>query len=262
VCTTATGCKKGTESAVAGGMYFPTGIAWDSDGDLVFADIRIYRIDEFTAAGTFVRAFGEGVIDGGSSFQICTTATGCRAGLSSSNPGSLPFPYGVAIDCKGAIYASTLGSGTGFLQIKRFGEPSTETPPCPLPPQTPGSPSSSSSSSADVLGPPPSTQKPKTGKPKLTIELNKGSGTASLEAIVPTAGTLQLHGKGIRKAKKSTKRPGLLELVIAPTKKVKAKLEDTGKATVKVIVGFVPDQGDSSTQAKSVTLKMARLFWG
>ena len=70
-----------------------SGLAVDeSTHDVYVADTGNRRVDEFASAGAFVRAWGWGVEDGASEFQICTGATGCRAGLSGTSPGEFEAP--------------------------------------------------------------------------------------------------------------------------------------------------------------------------
>jgi len=66
--------------------------------DVYIADTGNHRVDEFDANGTFVRAFGWGVEDGEEKLEVCTSASGCRAGLSGSRPGELEAPVFVAVD--------------------------------------------------------------------------------------------------------------------------------------------------------------------
>jgi hypothetical protein len=140
--------------------------------------------------------------------------------------------------------------------VERFGEPATPNPPCSEPDPTPTAPKSASK-------PPPPAEflssdnsRPRTAKPSIKVELNKGSGTATLVVIVSDPGTLLLKGKGVQKVKRHAKRPGLIELTVAAKGAMREKLEETGKATVKFSLTFKADNGASSTQTKPVTLKM------
>lgn len=81
------------------------GIAADPAGGHVFvSDFVNNRIDEFTAWGEFVKAWGWGVRDGSPEPQTCTAATTCRAGLVGFGPGQLKFPNGIAIGRDGDIF--------------------------------------------------------------------------------------------------------------------------------------------------------------
>ncbi|MEX2108538.1 MAG: NHL repeat-containing protein [Solirubrobacterales bacterium] len=252
LCTATTGCIKGTEGAAAGELGRPNGIAVDGDGNLVIADLTQHRVGEFAFDGTFIRAYGEGVVNGEPTFQVCSTATGCQAGNPSENPGSLRLAYAIEVDCRGAIYASTVPGLSKTPQIHRFGEPATGSPPC-LPPTSPESTSSPTTSLSSSL----SLSESRTAKPRFRIELNKWDGTATLAVTVSDPGMLLLRGKGIRKVKRQAKRIGLVELLLESTGKVKRKLKKTGKAKVKMSLTFTPDQGEPSTQDKPVALKMA-----
>jgi DNA-binding beta-propeller fold protein YncE len=252
LCTATTGCRQGIEGGAAGELGRPNGLAVDGDGNLVVADLTNHRIGEFAFDGTFIRAYGEGVLDGGPTFQVCSTGTGCQAGNPSENPGSLRLAYAIAVDCRGAIYASVVPADPKVPQIKRFGEPETGSPPC-VAPSSPGSTLATS-----LLGP-LAPSEPRTAKPKFKIELNKWDGTATLIVVVSDPGMLLLQGKGIRKVKRAAKRSGEIELLLEGTDKVKRKLKKAGKAKVKMSLTFTPGQGEPSTQAVPVTLKLRPL---
>jgi DNA-binding beta-propeller fold protein YncE len=265
VCTTATGCKKGTESAAAGGLASPTALAVADSGSLYVADSKNNRINEFHFDGTFVRAFGGGVASGAAAFEVCTVASGCRMGRAESGSGYVAGPRGTAVDCRGAVYAVEWVPGPASEdrdknetpRVERFGEAATGSPPCEKPaPSTPAASSSSALLSAGSGSIAAGPQRPTTAKPAIKVELNSGSGTASLTVIVSDPGTLQLGGKGIRKVKRRAKRPGLVELLVTPQKGVRRKLEETGKAAVKVTLTFKAENGASSTQTKTIGLKM------
>ena len=248
-CTTATGCRRGVESAAAGGVAYPSGIAFDAAGSIVVADGSSYRVNEFAADGRFIRGFGDGVMNGEPTLQLCSMGSGCRTGNESSRPSSLINSFGLALDCQGAIYATTFMYFSAVPQIIRFGEPGTARPPC-LP--------SASGGSADALleASAPGKRRPTTAKPTIKIELNKGSGTATLEVIVSDPGTLTLTGKGIRKVKRQAKRAGLVEITVSTKGALREKLEATGKAAAKITLAFKADNGATNTQTKKFGLKM------
>ena len=269
VCTTATGCKKGVESAVAGGLASPTALAVADSGSLYVADSKNNRINEFHFDGAFARAFGGGVASGAATFEVCTAASGCQIGRAEAGSGYVAGPRGTAVDCRGAVYAVEWvpGSGGGDRdkvetpRVERFGEAATGSPPCEKPaPTTPAGVGSSSGLLSAGPGLALAPQRPTTAKPSIKVELNNGSGTASLTVIVSDPGTLQLRGKGIRKVKRRAKRPGLIELLVAPQGALKSKLAEAGKATVKITLAFKADNGASSTQTKTIGLKLVSLF--
>lgn len=250
VCTVTTGCRAGTEGSSAGAVTGAVGMAFDPQGHVLATDNSNYRVSEYGSDGSFIRAFGEGVTNGEAAFQICTTATGCRPGLQSTNPGSLVRAFAITTDCRGEIYATSWSQGAAALQVKRFGEPGTPDPPCAAPPSADGSAEGASLSDAFDKG------RPRTAKPSIKIELNKGAGTAALIVIVSDPGTLTLQGKGVRKVTRHAKRPGLIELLLAPKGALRRKLEETGKAAVKFTLAFKADNGATNTQAKAIGLKM------
>jgi hypothetical protein len=86
--------------AGAGQCSNPGGVAVDrAEGLLFVADTANNRIDVFDAdTGSFVRAFGYGVDTGAAVPEVCTTASGCQAGIAGEGPGQLSSPSGIAVD--------------------------------------------------------------------------------------------------------------------------------------------------------------------
>ncbi len=92
-------------TAKAGQTQIPRGVATDPNtGHVYVADVINSRIDEFTAWGVFVKAFGWGVLDGSAEPQTCTEATGCQAGIEGSGAGQFLSPQGLAVDSAGSVY--------------------------------------------------------------------------------------------------------------------------------------------------------------
>jgi hypothetical protein len=82
------------------------------------ADTNSQRLDEFSAAGGFVRAWGFGV-DGGVGFETCTLV--CRAGTSGSGPGQFTTPVFVAVDNSGdASRGDVYVADTGDNLVQKF----------------------------------------------------------------------------------------------------------------------------------------------
>ena len=101
-CTTT--CQRGIQGGGAGQLALPEGIAIDSSGDVYVADFANVRVDEFSAAGAFIEAYGWGVLDGASRFETCTTT--CQRGIQGGGAGQLDEPSGVAIDPSGDVYVA------------------------------------------------------------------------------------------------------------------------------------------------------------
>ena len=97
-------CQAGIPGGGAGQLNGPQGVATDSSGDVYVADESNERIDEFSAAGAFVKAYGWGVSDGASQFETCTST--CRAGIEGDRAGQLNIPLGVATDSSGNVYVA------------------------------------------------------------------------------------------------------------------------------------------------------------
>jgi hypothetical protein len=71
-------CLYGLAGGGAGQFNSPFGVAVGPTGDVYVADTYNNRIDEFSAAGAFIKAYGWGVRDGASQFETCTSS--CMAG--------------------------------------------------------------------------------------------------------------------------------------------------------------------------------------
>jgi tripartite motif-containing protein 71 len=100
----------GSDGAGAGQLHFPDGVAIDGAGNLYVADTGNNRISEFRADGTFIRAFGANVDGNGGTFEVCTTASTCQAGVPGSDAGQLNTPTGIALDGAGNLYVSDLNN--------------------------------------------------------------------------------------------------------------------------------------------------------
>lgn len=95
-------CKAGIAGSGAGQLTNPQGIAYDlANEDLYVSDTASNRIEVFTTAGAFVRAFGWGVSNGKEELQTCTNA--CKAGLAGSGKGQLSSPKGLAVASGGDL---------------------------------------------------------------------------------------------------------------------------------------------------------------
>jgi DNA-binding beta-propeller fold protein YncE len=107
VCTRVTGCRPGEPGGWAGQLGFPGGIAVDNSGNVFVTDPANDRVSEFTTEGVFVLAFGYDVVPGGGKgFEICTEATGCKAGIAGAHAGQLSGPSYVASDGAGSIFVT------------------------------------------------------------------------------------------------------------------------------------------------------------
>jgi NHL repeat len=113
-------CQQGIGDGGAGGLDLPTGVATDSSGDVYVAEGD--RVDEFSAAGAFIEAYGWGVADGASQFETCTST--CQGGGFGGGAGELDVAWGVAVDGSGDVYVAD-GAQERIDEFSAAGAPST-----------------------------------------------------------------------------------------------------------------------------------------
>jgi hypothetical protein len=98
----------GVSGSGAGQFDNPRGVAVNPvDGHIFVGGGNNHRIDEFTAQGEFVKAWGWGVADG-TSAQLQTCSTTCFKGLSGSGAGQFNFARSVAVDESEHVYVFEL----------------------------------------------------------------------------------------------------------------------------------------------------------
>jgi hypothetical protein len=101
------GLSFGSKGTAAGKLEAPAGVAVNDTTigtnaeDVYVADRGNNRIDEFDSDGTFIRAWGWGVLNGKAELQQCTTA--CQAGIAGEGAGQLDSPEGIAVDNSGDV---------------------------------------------------------------------------------------------------------------------------------------------------------------
>jgi sugar lactone lactonase YvrE len=117
ICAVAADCQQGSQGSLGGELSHPEGIAVDSAGNVYVADTDNNRIQEYTAAGAFIRAFGLDVDSTQSgAFEICTVAGNCKAGgASPGGAGTIFLPAAIAVDSDGAIYIAS-----GLRRVDKF----------------------------------------------------------------------------------------------------------------------------------------------
>jgi hypothetical protein len=103
----------------------PAGIA----GNVYVADSVNHRVDEFTAWGQFVRAWGWDVVqsgpgNSGTGFEICLASEGdvCKAGSTGAGAGQfgeIDSPQGLAVDSAGNIYTLDRGEPSN-QRVQKF----------------------------------------------------------------------------------------------------------------------------------------------
>ncbi len=112
----------GTPDSGAGEVNNPRGIAASpTTGHIYVSDLKNARIDEFTAWGSFVKAWGWDVAPDGApgdtasdQLEVCTTI--CKAGTPGSGAGQVNQPIGIALDAAGNVYVYELAN----LRVQKF----------------------------------------------------------------------------------------------------------------------------------------------
>ena len=87
----------------------------DATGDVYVADTGNRRVDEFSAGGGFVRAWGWGVADGAAKLETCEVV--CRAGVAGAGVGQFDRPVFVAVDNSGGPSEGDVYVGAGIGSV-------------------------------------------------------------------------------------------------------------------------------------------------
>jgi DNA-binding beta-propeller fold protein YncE len=239
VCTSASGCKAGSNGAVFGRpgsgarkngpgvLNRPAGLAVGGDGNLHVAEIENNRVSVFSPAPAFLEAFGKDVVpdNAATGFEECRAS--CKEGVSGAGPGELSFPGLLARDCRGALYVADSDNG----RVQRFGDPGTGPPPC---------------------GEPAALSKP---FGIMRVRRNARQGTATLVVSVPWSAGLRLHGPGIRTVTKQVEFAGRTRVSLRPNRATRRRLARLGQARVRARVTYTPWGGDRRTKTRAITLR-------
>jgi DNA-binding beta-propeller fold protein YncE len=118
----------GSSGTGAGQFSNPIAMAVDAGGNLWIVDYGNNRLEKFSSSGTFLDAFGFGVVNGEEKYQICTSA--CHAGNAGSGSGQFKEPRGITINqSTGNIYVTDSGNGrieelsSSGSFVRAFGSP-------------------------------------------------------------------------------------------------------------------------------------------
>jgi NHL repeat-containing protein len=125
VCTTAADCKQGIPFGPAGGsLNGPIGIGTGRAGEVYVGEVGASRVEKFLADGTFVAAWGEGVVSGNpGTYEICTTAADCKQAQHTGIGGGYGNPLTIATDSQGNVYVAgddrvtKLGADGHFIAV-------------------------------------------------------------------------------------------------------------------------------------------------
>ena len=113
----------GSAGSAGGEFASPQGVAVDqASGDVYVVDAGNWRVEKFTASGSFVLAFGAGV-DVTTGGDVCTAASGdtCGPGTSGSGAGEFQAPAFVAVDDSGGASAGDVYvADTGDDVVSKF----------------------------------------------------------------------------------------------------------------------------------------------
>ncbi len=100
-----------------------SGVAVNSSThDVYVADTGNHRVDEFSASGAFIRAWGWGVADG-TTEALQTCASGCHVGIAGAGAGQLNEPSSIAVDnsggpSEGDVYIADRSEGGATFVLK------------------------------------------------------------------------------------------------------------------------------------------------
>jgi hypothetical protein len=127
VCALASACQRGSAGGGAGQLdsipFATSGVAVSpvAPFDVFVADPANQRVQQFSANGGFVRAWGFGVDTGASQFEACTAVSVCQAGSTAAGSENGHFSIGqprhLAIDADGVVYASDANASNRVVRF-------------------------------------------------------------------------------------------------------------------------------------------------
>jgi hypothetical protein len=201
----------------AGQLNVPYGVAADALGNAYVSDSINQRLAVFPPGG--FRAYGLDVIPGGLiAPEVCTNL--CKTGVGGFGVGEFVNPYGIATDCRNAVYVGMSG------RVDKWGEEGERLPPCP--------------SNDFSLG---------------KLRRNKKKGFVRVEVTVSGPGSLAATvGKKLKSTVPQPAAAGTVLLKVAAAGKGVKTLNRKGKLKTNLSVTFTPPNGDPNTQSRKVTV--------
>ena len=92
------GTAFGKEGILGGELSSPSGVAvsevGSTSGDVYVVDRGNNRVERFDSKGGFISAWGYGVSDGASEYEVCVSASKCQAGIPGTGKGREKFHFG------------------------------------------------------------------------------------------------------------------------------------------------------------------------
>jgi Tol biopolymer transport system component len=191
--------------------------------------------------------------NGTSKTQLLDESSPIRTDLLSWSPDGTQIAYKSA-SIGGELRLVGASGGASTLLVENSGADYPSWAAVPAPPSPPPA------GSSPPAGSTPSPATPISSKPGNhfsfgKLKLNKKKGTATLIVKVPSAGSLVLAGKGVKKASAQAKGPGNMTLPVKAAGKAEKKLDELGKLKLALKVSFAPGSGVANTETTKVTLK-------
>jgi hypothetical protein len=131
--TCTSSCRSGFDGGGAGQLD-TYGVAVSGSGDVFATDGYNAKVNEFSASGAFIQAWGWGVADGQQKLETCSTT--CQGGFDGGGAGQLDGPIEPAVDGSGDLFIADESNS----RIDEFHITASATPVNTAPPVITGTP--------------------------------------------------------------------------------------------------------------------------